>query len=113
MLKSSLQQMLFRDDEASSIKKMGGEALAAAAKYALPAGEWPDLLPWLQTASKSSNEGHRELAITVLGSLVAYLGELVASSWSVLIHHPLPAINSAADPAAGPTRQVSTYSSIL
>lgn len=76
-----------RAQENSVVRRLSGQALAAAAKSALPAQEWPDFFPWLHDASKSSDAVHRELALMAFASLMAYLGTLLLCTslfWTVL-----------------------------
>lgn len=73
-IKTVLQEIISRAQENSVVRKMGGQALAATAKSALPAEEWPDFFPWLHDASKSPDRVHRELALMVFASLMSYLG---------------------------------------
>ena len=65
-----------RAQENSVVRRLSGQALAAAAKAALPAQEWPDFFPWLHEASRSLDAVHRELALMVFASLMSYLGLL-------------------------------------
>lgn len=75
----ALQDVMSRAQENSVVRKLSGQALAAAAKSALPAQEWPDFFPWLHEASRSSDAVHRELALMVFASLMSYLGLLQAT----------------------------------
>ena len=38
--------------------------VSIVAKYAVPSGEWPDLLPFLFRCSQSEQEDHREVSIS-------------------------------------------------
>lgn len=79
-IKTTLQDIISRPNESTVVRKLGGQALAGAAKTALPANEWPDLLIWLHDASKSPDAVHRELALMVFTSLMSYLGAAFVSA---------------------------------
>jgi len=43
--------------------------VSIVAKYAVPSGEWPDLLRFLLRCSQSEQEDHREVALILFSSL--------------------------------------------
>lgn len=45
----------------SPVRKASANVVSVVAKYAVPAGEWPDLLPFLFQCSQSPQEDHREV----------------------------------------------------
>ena len=49
-------------------------AVAAAARLAVPAGQWPALLPWLGGMAGSERPEHREAALDMLSRLVRTIG---------------------------------------
>lgn len=44
------------------VRKASANVVSIIAKYAIPAGEWPDLLPFLFQCSQSAQEEHREVS---------------------------------------------------
>lgn len=44
------------------VRRASANVVSIVAKYAVPAGEWPDLLPFLFQCSQSSHEDHREVS---------------------------------------------------
>lgn len=43
------------------VRRASANVVSIVAKYAVPAGEWPDLLPFLFQCSQSAQEEHREV----------------------------------------------------
>lgn len=43
------------------VRRASANVVSIIAKYAVPAGEWPDLLPFLFQCSQSAQEEHREV----------------------------------------------------
>lgn len=43
------------------VRRASANVVSIVAKYAVPAGEWPDLLPFLFQCSQSPQEDHREV----------------------------------------------------
>lgn len=74
-IKAVLQEIVSRPQENAVVRKLSAQALAAAAKAALPNQEWPDFFPWLHQTSRSPDSVHRELALMVFASLMSYLGK--------------------------------------
>lgn len=44
------------------VRRASANVVSIVAKYAVPAGEWPDLLPFLFQCSQSAQEDHREVS---------------------------------------------------
>lgn len=44
------------------VRKASANVVSIVAKYAVPSGEWPDLLPFLFERSQSAQEDHREVS---------------------------------------------------
>ncbi|KAL3724143.1 hypothetical protein ACJRO7_036203 [Eucalyptus globulus] len=44
------------------VRRASANVVSVVAKYAVPAGEWPDLLPFLFQCSQSTHEEHREVS---------------------------------------------------
>lgn len=45
------------------VRRASANVVSVIAKYAVPAGEWPDLLPFLFQCSQSAQEDHREVSL--------------------------------------------------
>ena len=73
-LKSGLQEVLAAEPIAS-VRRAACVAVATIARTAVPAGEWPTLLPWVHQCTQSPNNAHRETAILLLCSLTDTIGE--------------------------------------
>lgn len=43
------------------VRRASANVVSIIAKYAVPSGEWPDLLPFLFQCSQSAQEEHREV----------------------------------------------------
>ncbi|KAI5661542.1 hypothetical protein M9H77_20865 [Catharanthus roseus] len=56
------------------VRKASTNVVSIIAKYAVPAGEWPDLLPFLFQCSQSAQEDHREVALILFSSLTETIG---------------------------------------
>ncbi|PKA63742.1 Transportin-1 [Apostasia shenzhenica] len=56
------------------VRRSSTNVVSIIAKYAVPAGEWPDLLPFLFQCSQSSQEEHREVALILFSSLMETIG---------------------------------------
>lgn len=48
------------------MRRASANVVSIVAKYAVPAGEWPDLLPFLFQCSQSPQEDHREVSFLVI-----------------------------------------------
>jgi hypothetical protein len=55
------------------VRKASANVVSIIAKYAVPAGEWPDLLPFLFQCSQSAQEDHREVRAIFFFSSLLYL----------------------------------------
>ncbi|XP_021824580.1 importin-4 [Prunus avium] len=56
------------------VRRASANVVSIVAKYAVPAGEWPDLLPFLFQCSQSAQEEHREVALILFSSLTETIG---------------------------------------
>ncbi|RVW43470.1 Importin-4 [Vitis vinifera] len=56
------------------VRRASANVVSIVAKYAVPAGEWPDLLPFLFQCSQSAQEDHREVALILFSSLTETIG---------------------------------------
>ncbi|GFY89349.1 ARM repeat superfamily protein [Actinidia rufa] len=56
------------------VRRASANVVSIIAKYAVPAGEWPDLLPFLFQCSQSPQEDHREVALILFSSLTETIG---------------------------------------
>lgn len=46
----------------SPVRRASADVVSVVAKHAVPAGEWPELLPFLHQCSQSALEDHREVS---------------------------------------------------
>jgi hypothetical protein len=46
------------------VRRASANVVSIIAKYAIPAGEWPELLPFLFQCSQSPQEDHREVSLS-------------------------------------------------
>ncbi|XVE91917.1 hypothetical protein REPUB_Repub01dG0052500 [Reevesia pubescens] len=56
------------------VRRASANVVSIVAKYAVPAGEWSDLLPFLFQCSQSPQEDHREVALILFSSLTETIG---------------------------------------
>ncbi|KAH6777397.1 ARM repeat superfamily protein [Perilla frutescens var. frutescens] len=56
------------------VRRASANVVSIIAKYAVPAGEWSDLLPFLFQCSQSAQEEHREVALILFSSLTETIG---------------------------------------
>ncbi|XP_077235789.1 ARM repeat superfamily protein isoform X4 [Tasmannia lanceolata] len=61
-------------EHSSLVRRACANVVSIIAKYAVPAGEWPDLLPFLFQCSQSVQEDHREVALILFSSLTETIG---------------------------------------
>jgi hypothetical protein len=47
------------------VRRASANVVSIIAKYAIPAGEWPELLPFLFQCSQSPQEDHREVSLSL------------------------------------------------
>ncbi|XP_010916537.1 probable importin subunit beta-4 [Elaeis guineensis] len=71
-------------DPSSPVRRASANVVSVIAKYAVPAGEWPDLLPFLFQCSHSAQEDHREVALILFSSLTETIGPTFQSHLSDL-----------------------------
>ncbi|RCV45445.1 hypothetical protein SETIT_9G454600v2 [Setaria italica] len=75
--KANLKQALIDSitlDHSHPVRRASANVVSIIAKYAIPAGEWPDLLPFLFQCSQSPQEDHREVALILFSSLTETIG---------------------------------------
>ncbi|XP_050375567.1 uncharacterized protein LOC126793165 [Argentina anserina] len=76
-LKSLVKQSLIESitmEHSPPVRRASANVVSVVAKYAVPAGEWPDLLPFLFQCSQSAQEEHREVALVLFSSLTETIG---------------------------------------
>nr|ATG70913.1 ARM repeat superfamily protein [Juniperus phoenicea] len=66
------------------VRRASANVVSVVAKYAVPAGEWPDLLPFLFQCSQSVQEDHREVALILFSSLTETIGDVLRPHFSTL-----------------------------
>ncbi|PNH04952.1 putative importin subunit beta-4 [Tetrabaena socialis] len=57
------------------VRRSLGHLVGVVARHAVPRGQWPGLLEFLGQCSASGDAGHREVALSLLGSLAEHVGE--------------------------------------
>ncbi|KAJ6809219.1 putative importin subunit beta-4 isoform X1 [Iris pallida] len=72
-IKSALVETITLD-HSPLVRRASANVVSIIAKYAVPAGEWPDLLPFLFQCSQSAQEDHREVALILFSSLIETIG---------------------------------------
>ncbi|KAF9608378.1 hypothetical protein IFM89_009744 [Coptis chinensis] len=73
LVKSSLIESI-TIEHSPLVRRASANVVSIIAKYAVPAGEWPDLLPFLFQCSQSAQEDHREVALILFSSLTETIG---------------------------------------
>ena len=58
--------------------------VAAIAQYAVPAGQWPELLVFLGQCGQSAEESHREVALTLFASLAESIPQVLRAHHAAL-----------------------------
>ncbi|XP_038984750.1 probable importin subunit beta-4 isoform X3 [Phoenix dactylifera] len=71
-------------DPSPPVRRASANVVSVIAKYAVPAGEWPDLLPFLFQCSQSAQEDHREVALILFSSLTETIGPTFQSHFADL-----------------------------
>ena len=82
--KGDIQQGLVATVEGESnpsVRRAASDALAAAARCAVPSGEWPQLLPWVHGLSSAASPLQREAALVLLCSLLDTIGAFLVHSY--------------------------------
>ncbi|KAH9706940.1 Importin N-terminal domain-containing protein [Citrus sinensis] len=77
-LKQLVKQSLIESitlEHSAPVRRASANVVSIIAKYAVPAGEWPDLLPFLFQFSQSEQEEHREVALILFSSLTETIGQ--------------------------------------
>lgn len=82
-VKSSLIESI-TVEHSSPVRKASANVVSIIAKYAVPAGEWPDLLPFLFQCSQSAQEDHREVALILFSSLTETIGNTFQAHYADL-----------------------------
>ena len=84
-MKAALQELL-SGERVGTVRRALAMAAAAVARIAIPAGQWPALLPWLHGCTQSPGEAQRETALMLICSLIDTIGD----SWTATrANHPL------------------------
>ncbi|KAJ8461045.1 hypothetical protein OPV22_033971 [Ensete ventricosum] len=81
-LKLSVKQALIDSitlEHSPLVRRASANVVSIIAKYAVPFGEWPELLPFLFQCSQSSQEDHREVALILFSSLTETIGPIFQS----------------------------------
>ncbi|KAJ6429420.1 hypothetical protein OIU84_020947 [Salix udensis] len=76
-LKNLVKQSLIESitiEHSPPVRRASANVVSIIAKYAVPAGEWPDLLPFLFQCSQSAQEDHREVALILFSSMTETIG---------------------------------------
>ncbi|KAI9169349.1 hypothetical protein LWI28_011035 [Acer negundo] len=76
-LKHLVKQSLIESitmEHSPPVRRASANVVSIIAKYAVPAGEWPDLLPFLFQCSQSAQEEHREVGLILFSSLTETIG---------------------------------------
>ncbi|KAF3435189.1 hypothetical protein FNV43_RR22276 [Rhamnella rubrinervis] len=73
LVKQSLVESITME-HSPPVRRASANVISVVAKYAVPAGEWPDLLPFLFQCSQSAQEEHREVALILFSSLTETIG---------------------------------------
>lgn len=66
------------------VRKASADVVSVIAKHAVPAGEWPELLPFLFQCSQSIHEDHREVALILFSSLTETIGDILKPHFATL-----------------------------
>ncbi|BDA47413.1 Importin-4 [Coccomyxa sp. Obi] len=69
----------------TSVRRGLSIVVATIAQSDVPAGEWPQLLPWLHHCTQSTSEAHRETALVLLCSLTETIGEYMRPHFGALV----------------------------
>ncbi|PIA47429.1 hypothetical protein AQUCO_01400235v1 [Aquilegia coerulea] len=74
LVKSSLIESI-TVEHSPLVRRASANVVSIIAKYAVPAGEWPELFPFLFQCSQSVQEDHREVALILFSSLTETVGD--------------------------------------
>lgn len=72
-IKAALQELL-SGERVGTVRMALAMAAAAVARIAVPSGQWPGLLSWLQACTSSPGEAQRETALMLICSLIDTIG---------------------------------------
>ncbi|KAI3752743.1 hypothetical protein L2E82_24780 [Cichorium intybus] len=64
-------------ENSSSVRRASANAASIIAKYAVPSGQWPELLPFVFHFSQSTHEDQREVALMLFSSLTERIGDSI------------------------------------
>ena len=84
-MKTALQELL-SGERVGTVRRALAMAAAAVARIAVPAGQWPALLPWLHGCTQSRREAQRETALMLICSLIDTIGDSRSATCAI---HPL------------------------
>ncbi|KAL2650159.1 hypothetical protein R1flu_018287 [Riccia fluitans] len=71
-------------DPVQPVRRASANVVSVIAKHAVPAGEWPELLPFLFQCTKSAQEDHREVALILFSSLTETIGDVLRPHFCTL-----------------------------
>lgn len=85
-MKAGLQELL-SGERVGTVRRALAMAAAAIARIAVPANQWPALLPWLHGCTQSPSEAQRETALMLICSLIDTIGahEITCATYEVLV----------------------------
>ncbi|EFJ36956.1 hypothetical protein SELMODRAFT_140759 [Selaginella moellendorffii] len=86
-LHASLKNLLLESitlDNSLAVRRASADVVSALAKQDVPAGNWPELLPFLFQCSQSLQEDHREVALVLFSSLTETIGEILRPHFATL-----------------------------
>ncbi|OVA07293.1 HEAT [Macleaya cordata] len=83
LVKSSLIESI-TIEHSPPVRRASANVVSIIAKYAVPAGEWPDLLPFLFQCIQSPQEDHREVALILFSSLTETIGNTFQAHFAEL-----------------------------
>ncbi|MCL7048765.1 hypothetical protein MKW94_029874 [Papaver nudicaule] len=83
LVKSSLIESI-TIEHSPPVRRASANVVSIIAKYAVPQGEWPDLLPFLFQCIGSPQEDHREVALILFSSLTETIGNTFQTHFSEL-----------------------------
>lgn len=66
------------------VQRASANVVSVIAKHAVPAGEWPELLPFLFQCSQSTQEDHREVSLILFSSLTETIGDILKPHFTTL-----------------------------
>lgn len=85
MLKQSLLQVLIQEP-VQLVRHSTGQIVSAIAKFEVPAGQWPELLQFLNEYVRSKEPAQREVSCTEFCILIKIIDEAFASFLQVKMY---------------------------